>query len=253
MKATVIIQARMGATRLPGKVLKELSGKTVLEHVVERARKARYVEDVIVATTDKDGDRPIVEFAGDRGIKVFPGSEDDVLDRYCRAARFFGCKHVVRITADCPVIDPEIIDKVIDMYFSEKADYCSNVLKETFPDGEDVEVFSREALERAWEESELVSEREHVTPYMRKKESGFKVASLENKENLGNKRWTLDREEDYEFLKVLYDELYGKNPFFGMDEILDYLEKNPEKEAINSAITRNEGYLRSLREDRSLG
>lgn len=252
MKGVAIIQARIGSTRLSDKVLLKLAGKTVLEHVIERALKARHVSDVIVATTVKKEDLAIVNLVSKKGHRVYCGSEEDVLDRYYQAARLFDVRHVVRITADCPVIDPAIIDKVVELYFKTRADYCTNTLAETFPDGEDVEIFSFKALKHAWEKARLLSEREHVTPYIRKHKETFKLVSCMNRVNLGDKRWTLDRKEDLTFLRILFKNLYKKSPFFGMREILDFLARFPHFEHINSMIVRNEGYLKSLKTDKKV-
>src|SRR3989338_431054 len=149
MKTTVIIQARCGATRLPGKVLLKVMDKTILEYVIERVQKAKNVENIIVATTVEKKDLGIVRFVSSMGISVYCGSEKDVLDRYYQAAKSFGIRHIVRVTADCPLIDPRIIDDVIGCYFHSGCDYCSNILDVTFPDGEDVEVFSFAALKSA--------------------------------------------------------------------------------------------------------
>ena len=250
MKAVAIIQARVGSTRLAGKVLLKLSGSTVLEHVIKRVQKAKTIENVIIATTVRTEVLRIVNMASKNRISVYCGSEFDVLDRYYQAARVFDLKHIVRITADCPVIDPKVIDDTVRFYFKAKADYCSNTLRETFPDGQDVEVFSFQALSHAWQKAKLISEREHVTPFIRKHEAKFKIVSYENKVNLSDKRWTLDEKEDYQFLKILFANLYKKNHFFGMKEILDFLAKHPQLETINNMIIRNQGYLKSLNKNR---
>ncbi len=250
MKAGVIIQARVGSNRLPGKVLLKLADKTVLEHVILRAKKAEAVTEVIVATTEKKGDDAVADTAKSCGAKVYRGSEQDVLDRYFQAAKIFGFKDIIRITADCPVIDPKLIDKVVEKYFQTRADYCSNTLVPTFPDGEDIEIFSFAALSKAWQEARLPSEREHVTPYLKKNKSLFKAVSFEAEPGYAGKRWTLDEDDDYRFLKNIFEELYSKDPFFGIQKILDYLKRHPEVEAINSGIIRDAGYKRSLEEDK---
>lgn len=252
MDMLAIIQARTGSTRLPDKVLLDLEGKTVLEHVINRAKASRYISDVFVGTSIKKADLKIAGLCAELEVNVFCGSEDDVLDRYYQAARLVRPKHVVRITADCPVIDPSVVDKVIELHIKENADYTSNTFGETYPDGQDVEVFTFEALKESWKKATLASEREHVAPYMRNHPEIFRQASLNYKENLSNKRWTLDNREDYEFLKIIFRNLYPQKPLFGMDDMLDFLGKNPEVEWINMHIMRNEGYAKSLREDRML-
>jgi spore coat polysaccharide biosynthesis protein SpsF (cytidylyltransferase family) len=245
-----IIQARMRSLRLPGKVLFRLGDKTVLEGVVERIKKSKLVEETIVATTLKKEDLKIASLCSAKGIRVYRGSEDDVLDRYFQAAKLLKPDHIVRITADCPFIDHKIVDKTIRLHLSKRADYTSNTIKETFPDGEDVEVFTFKALKATWKNARLRSEREHVTPYMKKHPGTFKIENLECGKDFSQKRWTLDEKKDYEFMKIIYANLHKKNSVFGMDEIIGFINRHPEYEKINRGIKRNEGYSRSLREDR---
>lgn len=252
MSIIAIIQARVSSTRLPGKVLKKIEGRTILEHVINRVQAARKIDDIVVATTVKKEDLEIVQLCAKLGISVFCGSEDDVLDRYYQAARLFKAEHIVRITSDCPLIDPQVIDKVIELYFQKKADYATNTIPETFPDGEDVGIFSFNILKITWKDAKLSSEREHVTPYIRRNFNIFKIANLRSKFNLANKRWTLDEPEDFEFIKIIYKNLYPKDLLFGMEKILKFIKKHPEIEEINKNIIRNEGYFKSLKEDKIL-
>lgn len=249
-KVVAIIQARMGSTRLPGKVLLDIQGKTVLEHVVDRVSASKLVQNVVVATTVDKNDLEIVKLCSNKNISVYCGSEKDVLDRYYQTARLFKADHVVRITSDCPMIDPEIIDEVISLHLKEHADYTSNTLKETYPDGEDVEIFTFDALETSWKKANLTSEREHVTPFMKKRIDLFKHASMVYPFDLSKKRWTLDRKEDFAFITSVYDSLYSNNHHFGIRNILEFVEKNTDIEKINQHIVRNEGYLKSIREDK---
>lgn len=251
-KIIAIIQARYSATRLPGKVLFKLEGKSVLEHVFERVEKSKLINEAIVATTILEKDLKIVQLCAAKGIRIYCGSETDVLDRYYQAARLLGAENVVRITADCPLIDPEIIDKAIRLHLLKRSDYTSNTLIETFPDGEDVEVFTFSALRRSWRNARLLSEREHVTPYIKKHPNKFKLVNLKNQENLSSKRWTLDEKADYKFIKLIYNKLYRKNSVFGIKEIIEFLECYPEYEQINQGIMRNEGYLKSLKKDKAV-
>ncbi len=249
MKIIAIIQARLGSTRLPGKVLLDLEGKTVLEHVIDRVKSSKFINDVVVATTIRKEDLKIVNICSINGISVYCGSENDVLDRFYQAARLFNAENIVRITSDCPLIDPFVIDEVIKLFLGEKADYASNTLKETYPDGQDIEIFTFEALKESWKNANLISEREHVTPHIRKNQI-LKRVNLESRTDLSHKRWTLDNPEDYEFIKIIYKNMYNKNHIFNMDEILEFINNNPEIERINQSITRNEGYLKSLKEDK---
>jgi len=248
-RVIAVIQARIGSTRLANKVLLDLEGKTVLEHVIDRVRKSKLVSETVVATTVLGEDLKIVDLCSGKGVKVYRGSENDVLDRFYQAAILFNAEDIVRVTADCPLIDHKVIDDVLNLHFKKGSDYTSNIIEETFPDGEDVEVFTLDALKRAWQDAKLSSEREHVTPYIRKKPDIFKLSNLACEKDLSEKRWTLDEKEDYEFIKKIYAALYKKNRFFGIEEVLAVLRSHPEYEEINSRIGRNEGYLKSIKND----
>lgn len=250
-KASVIIQARMGASRLPNKVLMSLAGKPVLEHVVRRCQHAQLVDRVIVATTVDLKDLAVVNFVSTLGVSVFCGSINDVLDRYYQAARLFELQHVVRITADCPMIDPDIIDRVVGEYFEAGADYATNTLKETYPDGEDIEVFSFDVLQRAWQEARMLSEREHVTPYIVKSKV-FKKINVAHDVDLSRQRWTLDEPRDYQKLSAVFDALYQKDSLFHMNDVLQFFAEHPQIDKLNTDIGRNEGYRKSLANDRKV-
>lgn len=252
MKFLAIIQARCGSTRLPNKILMNLEGKTVLERVVSRVRLSKLINEIIVATTVNIEDLEVVRLCSENNIRVFCGSSDDVLDRFYQLSKLLEPENIVRITADCPVIDPEIIDHVIGIHIKEGADYTSNTIIESYPDGVDVEVFRFNALARAWDEAVLKSEREHVTPYIKNHDEIFKIISVVNETDLSSKRWTIDNLEDYDFIAKIYKALHGNNNYFGMNDILAFLEENPEFEQINSHITRNEGYAKSLKEDSTI-
>lgn len=245
---TVFIQARMGSTRLPGKVLMSLAGRPVLEHVIRRVRVSGVGEPVVVTTLSAK-DLPIVAYCAEHGVRVFCGSENDVLDRFWQAAKLIDTVHIVRITADCPILDPEVVRRVVGTHLESGADYTSNVQVETFPDGLDVEVFRKTSLERAWNEAQLPSEREHVTPYIRKNPELFAQKDVRNSEDLSGMRWTLDNSDDYEFLTTLFSELGGISGF-GMSDVLRILRNKPGIASINGGILRNEGYAKSLREDK---
>ena len=243
---TAIIQARMGSTRLPKKVMLEVLGKPVLWHVVNRVSKAKLIDGLIIATTVNLEDDIIVKFCKNNDILVFRGSENDVLDRYYQCAKEYGIKDIVRITADCPLHDPNIIDMAIREYLKGKYDYVCNTIQYTFPDGFDVEVFSFGALEDAWKNANLPSEREHVTPFIKKNEKFKKKNIYSNKKYPAN-RCSLDYIDDYEFIKRIYEGI-GKEMFY-IDDVMDYVKKNPEILKINQHIKINNGYLKSLKED----
>ena len=243
-----IIQARMSSERLPGKVLMNLVNKPVLLHIVERLNYSKLISSIVVATSDNSEDNKIADLCSENKIKCFRGSLDDVLDRYYQAAKKYSADAVLRITGDCPAIDPEIVDKIISEYIS--GDYDCFGLGGKFPDGLDCTVYSFHALEKAWKEASLQSEREHVGPYIEKNKDIFKIGEYEKFQGLSHHRWTLDEIKDYKFLKILFDNLYHKNEFFSVEEILNFLENNKDYLRINCDIQRNEGYLKSIIDDK---
>lgn len=249
MDNLAIIQARMGSARLPDKVLKKLAGKPVLWHVVNRVKKSELINEVVVATTYKKKDLAIVEYCASQGIAVYVGSEDDVLERYYQAAKLYKPVNVVRVTADCPLIDSKVIDKVIQEHLKSDSDYTSNTLEDTFPDGLDCEVFKFTALEQAYQNAKLASEHEHVTPYIRNNKQ-FKKHSVIDLEDHSMERWTLDTNRDYAFLTKVFDTLYADNPEFDTNDIYELLNHYPDIRKLNAGIIRNEGYLKSLENDR---
>lgn len=237
MKTGAIIQARMTSTRLPGKVAMELpygGGVTVLEQVARRLKKCRLVDEVIVAATTDPADAPLARLARKAGAKFFRGSKEDVLARYCLAARRHGLDTVVRITSDCPCVDPALVDSLLRTHLAKRADYTANVVKLTFPDGYDAEVFSRAALERAYAEAAEKADREHVTSYLRG--SGrFRVVSVEAPAwgRRPELRVTLDTPDDYLLLCAVYDELYSPSRPFAFREVLSLFRRKPWLERIN--------------------
>lgn len=238
----------MGASRLPGKVLKDLVGKPVLWHVLHRVGRSTLIDEAVVATTCEKDDLAIVKYCAALGIRVFVGSENDVLDRYYQTARLLEPDNIVRITADCPLHDAEVIDSVIDRHIKEDNDYTSNILKETFPDGLDCEIMKFSVLEEAWRKARLVSEREHVTQYIIKS-NRYKKGNVISEINRADERWTLDTEQDYMFIKRIYYELYDANNEFGARDVYALLKNKPELKEINNGIVRNEGLLKSLAND----
>jgi glutamate-1-semialdehyde aminotransferase/spore coat polysaccharide biosynthesis protein SpsF (cytidylyltransferase family) len=240
-----LIQARMGSSRLPGKTLAELAGRPMLWHVVNRVRRAERVDEVVVATTDQVADDPIAQFCQQQGIGCFRGSEQDVLDRFYQAARSNAADVVIRITADCPLIDPEVVDKVLARFERGDCDYACNVLRYTYPDGLDTEVFSFAALERAWREARKPSEREHVTPYLRTE--NFRNANVESESPVSPSqyRWTVDHPADLEFVRKVYEAFSG-NGHFGFQDVFQLLRERPDLATIQGETITNEGYYKSL-------
>ena len=253
MKTVVILQARIGSTRLPGKVLLDLEGCPMLWHVVERIRRSRNVQQVVVATTTSTSDDVLEQFCQAHHIEYFRGSEPDVLDRYYQTAKAFAADTVVRITSDCPLIDPDVIDRVTGIFQQGGFDYVSNTIETTYPDGLDTEVFSFAALERAWREATKTSEREHVTPYLRS--SGqFRVRNVEidHETSLAELRWTVDEAHDLEFVRAIYQN-FKTRPVFGMSDILKLLAAKPELQKLQGTAIMNEGYYKSLYEQAVAG
>jgi len=243
MKVVCIVQARMGSTRLPGKVMLDLYGKTVLERVIERIKKVKNIDTIVIATTTKKYDDVIAEKALNCGVEVFRGSEDDVLSRYYFAAKKYGADVVVRITSDCPLIDPLITESVIDYYLENisKFDYVSNTLERTYPRGLDTEVFSFQSLEKAFNNAILERDREHVTTYIWKNPNIFKLGSYNNDEDYSYLRWTLDTTEDYELIKRIYNYFYSFNNLnFGMKDIINLYKVDNKLIDINSMIKQKE-------------
>jgi spore coat polysaccharide biosynthesis protein SpsF len=253
MNYLVIIQARCGSSRLPEKVLKDIYGKTALERMVDRVRKSQSVDEIIIATTINKEDIKIVKLVSLMGLRVFVGSSNDVLDRYYQAARLIKPRYVIRLTSDCPLFDYEIMDDAIKTFENKNCDYLG-MISETFPDGLDLEIMNYEALETAWEKAELLSEREHVTLYIKNHPELFNIFDYKYLHgNLKHMRWTLDENEDLIFVQAVYNYFsnLGKE-YFSMNEILEFLNKNPEIAKINNKFIRNEGLLKSLQNDKKI-
>ncbi len=245
-----IVQARVSSSRLPGKVLKLILGKPMIVHELERLQRSRRIDKLVLATSRDESDNALTEAVAARGIDVYRGSLDDVLDRYYQCAKKYHPEHVVRITGDCPVIDWRIVDEVIDKHLTNGNDYTST--SEEYPDGLDTEVVRFSALEQAWKDARMSSEREHVTLYIRNHAEKFRCGKKESEQKLNHMRWTVDEPQDFELIRQVYEELYPINEDFAMQDILQLLERRPEMSAVNQDIRRNEGLLKSLREDKAL-
>lgn len=234
-----IIQGRMGSSRLPGKVLELIGARPMLAHVVERTRRAKLVDEVIVATTSEADDDPIEVFCSQAGYRCYRGSQFDVLDRFYQAAVLTTADVIVRVTADCPLIDPAVIDLTIQSFYDQKADFSANRLpppfKRTYPIGLDTEVCSFTALQRAWQEASLAHEREHVMPYLYDVPGRFKVTVVNAERDYGDLRWTVDTPQDLEVLRRLFALL--PNPeTASWEEVLVVWQAHPEIEAINANV-----------------
>ena len=236
---TAIIQARMGSTRLPGKVMKPLAGLPMIHHVVERTRRIDSVTQVIVATSTSQREEPLVEYLTTlNDVEIFRGSEDDVLSRYFNAAKTYEADIVLRITGDCPLLSPKVSSRVVRAFLKneESFDYATNTLSRTFPRGLDTSVMPFEILEQAHRQATTPSEREHVTVYIWSNPEKFRLLSIEDNQDRHHLRWTVDTTEDFELISQLYDGLYFSNPHFDYEEILEYLERFPELSELNASI-----------------
>lgn len=236
MKIVAIVQARMGSSRLPHKVLKDLAGATVLDRVLNRMGRSRLIQETLVATTTEPADNAIVEHCERTGQKVFRGAEQDVLDRYYQAAKSTNADVVVRITSDCPLIDPEVTDATVRAFLDQRSDYTSNVRVRTYPRGLDTEVMTVQALERAWREGTKPYQREHVTPYIYENPGKFKLHGIENDADCSQHRWTVDTPEDLQLLRAVYAQFGGRDDF-GWREVLELVEADPSLANINRHVT----------------
>jgi len=245
MNISIIIQARCNSGRFPNKILKKLNSKSILWHVIERCKIMNL--PIIVSTTNQSIDDPIIKIAKECEVNFFRGSTNDVLDRFYQTAKKFSLDFIIRITADCPLIDPIESGKVIDSLKTGNYDYVA-LDDTTYPDGLDTEGFSFKSLEKSWNKSKLSSEREHVTPYIKDAKNGFKLYLIKFHKNYSKYRLTVDYPDDFQLIQNIYSKLYHGNIFF-IDEIINIIKKNPELLMINSSHNRNEGYRKSLKDD----
>lgn len=234
MRIVTIIQARMGSTRLPGKVMQDLGGDTVLARVVRRLRRAALLGEVIIATTTEPADDFIVQECRRLSVQVFRGNENDVLDRYYRAAEWAKAEAVVRITSDCPLIDSEISDETVRRFLDQQPDYASNALARTYPRGLDTEVMTRQTLARAWQEAQP-HQRVHVTPYIYENPSRFRILSVRADSDYSSHRWTLDTPEDLAFVRAVYERM-GNDDSFHWRDVLALLDRDPALMDLNRNV-----------------
>ena len=248
LKTVLITQARLGSTRLPGKVLMEVNGTPLLKIHLDRLKKSKKIDKIIVATTENDEDNIIEKFTTEWGYDVFRGSENDVLDRFYQSVKNIKPLWLVRVTSDCPLIDPKLVDDVISFAQNKNFDYCSNTLVENFPDGQDVEVFKFSALEYVWKNAVKKSDREHVTPLIRELSNYngnnfFTAINFDNYSNFAQIRMTVDEIRDYDLLKIVIEKMgVDKN----WEEYVEFIVSN-KLNTINDTIVRNEGYFKSLK------
>ncbi|MDZ8221576.1 MULTISPECIES: glycosyltransferase family protein [unclassified Nostoc] len=238
MKTVIIVQARMTSTRLPRKVLKKVLDKPLLEYQIERLKRVKLADEIVIATTINSTDLPIIELCDRLLIPYFRGSEEDVLGRYYGAAKEHHADVVVRVTSDCPLIDPQVIDKVIQFYLEHKYeyDYVSNCLERSYPRGMDTEVFSFIALHQAFVEATAQPDREHVTPFIYMHPERYRFAQVVSSENQSSHRWTVDTEDDFELIKRIIEALYPQIPKFSLGDCLDLLRQYPDWSLINAHV-----------------
>lgn len=252
-----VVQARTGSTRLPEKILLSVCGKPLLLRMLERVKVSQYAGTIVVATSDLEEDDPVEELCKENNVEVYRGSLSDLLDRHYKAAKKFHADAVVKIPSDCPLIDPFVIDKVLKYYIDnqDKYDYVSNLHPATYPDGNDVEIMSFKTLERAWNEATKDFEREHTTPYIWENKDKFSIGNVEWESELDystKHRWTIDYEEDYIFIRTVYEELYNKNPNFGLHDILNLVEEKPYIYEINKKYLGRYWYENHLNDLRNI-
>jgi spore coat polysaccharide biosynthesis protein SpsF len=257
----IVIQARMGSTRFPGKVLLDLGGLPLIGRMVERIERVKTPARIVVAATTDSIDDALVDVCQAAGIQVFRGHPTDLLDRHYQAAVEYNAEVIAKVPSDCPLIDPDVIDAVFRRFFSDDCDYASNLHPATYPDGNDVEVMSRAALEEAWCEAVLPMDREHTTPFIWERPERFRIANVtletgpdgaSERDYSMSHRWTLDYPEDYELIRRIHEELSPANPAFGLYDILALLERKPELMEINTRYAGVNWYRHHLDELRTV-
>ena len=248
-KITVIIEARTGSSRLRNKVIAEIEGKPMIFYVIDRVKQIKSVEQIILATTQEKNDKILIEIAKQNSIGIFAGDSMDVLNRDYQCALQNNADPIIRITGDCPLIDPDIVGEMLEFYLKNNYDYISNRINPKYPDGLDVEIYSFRTLQMVEQNAKWSSERELVTTYITKNPKIFKIFSYENQEDLSGHRWTVDEQNDLEFVRKIYSIMKPKTNF-SMNEIIEILLKNSELLKINSGIMRNEGHLKLYDNDK---
>ena len=255
MNSVIIVQARTSSRRLPGKVLRQVNQKPMIVYMLDRLLKSKKTNKVVMATSTDKSDDVLAEIVSGEGHEVYRGSLNDVLDRYAKCAKQYKADVVIRVTGDCPFMDPKLIDEIMDIYTKSSYDYLSNAAVESqlsVPDGYDIEVFNAKTLERAAHEARLASEREHVTPWMRKSQSGIRWKHIKHHPERKFFRLTVDDEKDLEVIRKIIDKLEGDKNQHHIDDVIKVLKINPEIAKINEATIRNEGYIRSVEQEQNI-
>lgn len=245
-----VLQARMSSTRLPGKVIKPLLGIPMLFRQIERIKQAQKIDKLILATSTDKSDDLLEKLSQEYDVECFRGSLEDVLDRYYQAVLPYSPEHVVRLTGDCPLTDPFLIDAVIQFHVDGGYDYSGNAIEPTYPDGLDVEVMRFSALYQAWKEANLSTQREHVTLFFSQNRDAFKIGCFRNSVDHSAWRWTVDEELDFKLVETIFNELYPRNPLFSSNDVVAFLQEYPNLNLLNSKYTRNEGLKKSVKNNR---
>lgn len=246
MKIIGILQARVSSSRLPKKILLPVLGKPLLQLQIERIKRSQKIDELILATSTDPSDNELEPLCSSLGMPIYRGSLENVLDRFYQTAKKYKADQIVRLTGDCPLADPELIDELIEFHLQGKFDFSSNAREPTYPDGLDAAIFSFSSLEAAWKNAKTPAELEHVTLYFNRNLDKFKIGSMKGTVDHSAERWTVDEQRDYEFVKKVYEALYPNNAQFTTKEILNYLNANPSVRALNQNIQRNEGLKKSL-------
>lgn len=247
-----IIQARMGSTRLPGKVMLKVMGRSMLSFMIERLRFCKSIDKIVIATTTSEQDWPIVQYCIENNISYYQGSENDVLDRFYQTAKEYNAENIIRLTGDCPLIDPEVIDELVARFIKE-GDLDHMNTGATYPEGVDAEVVSFSALEDAWKNATLSTEREHVTAHIWANPDKFKTKPMQYTRDLSKYRYTVDEPSDFEVVKSIFLALYEENEIFLTETIIEYLDSHPEVFQLNQGIIRNEGLMKSIEKEEGAG
>ena len=248
-KITVIIEARTNSSRLPNKVIAKIEDKPMIFYVINRTKKIKSVEQVVLATTKEKNDQALLEIAEENGIIGFEGDTNDVLNRDYQCALKVSADPIIRITGDCPLLDPNVVENMLQFFLKNNYDYVSNRITPTYPDGLDAEIYSFETLQKTAQKAKWSSERELVTTYITKNPKNFKIFNYEQKTDLSNLRWAIDQKEDLKFVREVYSKMKPKTDF-SMTEMLELISKNPYLSEINNGIMRNEGHLKIYENDR---
>lgn len=251
MKNTLIIcQARYASTRLPGKVLLTIRNKSLLWYLLKRLELVKTPNHIIIATSTSDSNKPLMDYLRELKINYYAGDEIDVLDRFYQTAKHYNGEIIVRITADCPLMDSTLIDRGLEIFLKNNFDYLSNVHPPTFPDGYDIEIFTFKALETSWKNAKLNSEREHVTPFIYNNPNIFRIENFQNDKDLSNIRLTVDTKKDFILISKIIENFHDRWTKFDLKDVITFINQNPHLLKINAQYERNEGYFKSLKEDK---